>query len=367
MSDRKEIVRPLEEIAAVLAGLADQRAEDPDQFYGALCAAACRLTSLRRAVLFRWDGTRRRVRPAGAFDVDTDVFAGDLVDVDVLPAARLALDRDEVVESRDHPVVSDRYGALINDRTLVVTPMVVGYQKIGVMVGDRLPDAPALGDDERYLLWSLGKTAALAATARTTTEVELRARDLESRLGLARDMHDGAIQRLFGVSLVLSGEGPLDHESRARASEELQLALGELRETLQRPLAPRARVTSATFGEELQRLSQEYAGASAVRADGSVVEVPAHLEPVAQSVLVEAVRNAHKHADPSQVVVSVRRDAGTFVLDVVNDGARVDAPRGGGMGLRLAGLEVLQLGGVLEYGPAPGSSWKVTLTVPDDA
>jgi signal transduction histidine kinase len=95
------------------------------------------------------------------------------------------------------------------------------------------------------------------------------------------------------------------------------------------------------------------------------VQVPPSLEAVAQSVLIEAVRNARKHAAPTAVRVRTRRAEGTFVLEVVNDGVGVGSGDPG-MGLRLAAFEALQSGGVLEFGsPAPGS-WQVRLVVPHD-
>ena len=87
------------------------------------------------------------------------------------------------------------------------------------------------------------------------------------------------------------------------------------------------------------------------------------IEPLAQSVLAEALRNIAKHADPSRVEVAVSRDRDTFTLEVRNDGAR---PGGAdpGMGLRLAAFEALQQGGVVEFGPVGEDRWRVRLTVP---
>ncbi len=70
--------------------------------------------------------------------------------------------------------------------------------------------------------------------------------------------------------------------------------------------------------------------------------VPEEVEPLAQSVLAEALRNAYKHAKPSSVRVHVGRSDGTFLLEVRNDGARPAARSGStGMGLRLAAVEAL--------------------------
>jgi len=87
------------------------------------------------------------------------------------------------------------------------------------------------------------------------------------------------------------------------------------------------------------------------------------LEPLAQSVLTEAIRNAHKHARPSRVGVRTSTRDGTFVLEVTNNGVR-GRPRRTGMGLRLAAFEALQVGGLLEFGQRGEDIWQVRLVVP---
>ena len=94
-------------------------------------------------------------------------------------------------------------------------------------------------------------------------------------------------------------------------------------------------------------------------------DVPTRLEPLAQSVLAEAVRNAHKHASPTHVSVRVGQIDGAFVLEVANDGV-AGRRRQAGMGLRLAALEALQSGGVVEFGERDPGTWQVRLVVPGD-
>jgi signal transduction histidine kinase len=361
----RDLVRSLDTISGVLGGLTTEPSETVDVFYDALCEAICSLTTVRRAVIFLWDGARSTVRPAGAHEVDISVFADEFVDVDLLPAARRALETDSVVESTDHPTVTERFGALVNNRTLIVTPMVAGGRWVGVIVGDRLPDAGAFGAGERHLLWTLGKTAALAATARSATRQTMRARELEARIDLAREIHNGVVQRLFGVSLALAGNGEFDAEIRERCSDEIQAALSELRDAVQRPLGRRSPPTSATLSGELRRLEHEHAGLGLKLTAGDPSSVPTHLEPLVQSVVVEAIRNAQKHAEPSAVEVSVQHSDRTLVLEITNDGTTGRESRSG-MGLRLAGLEALQYGGLLEFGPEVDDRWRVRLTVPDE-
>ena len=68
-------------------------------------------------------------------------------------------------------------------------------------------------------------------------------------------------------------------------------------------------------------------------------------------MLRESIRNAIKHADPALVRVRLERDEGTFALTVANDGVPATARHRSGMGLRLAAVEALEHGGVIEaYG-----------------
>ena len=187
----------------------------------------------------------------------------------------------------------------------------------------------------------LGKTIALASSSRIATYETERARELEERIDFARDIHDGVVQRLFGVSLALSSEQPLTAEARARCAAEVRAALGELRSALQRPLGRSSPPTGTTLAAELDRLSAEHPDLG-LAVQGEVKGVPPGLEPLAQSVLTEAVRNARKHADPRTLRVRTHNDGGTFVLEIENDGVPAQRAASTGVGLRLAALEALR-------------------------
>jgi signal transduction histidine kinase len=341
---------------------------DSDAFYSRLCEAVCGLARMDRAVLFRYDGALRRVRAAGAFGIPLGLFANEVFSVESAEIARRSLQDDRVIEAWDEldRQLPRRYVDLLAPSHVVCAPMAAAGRWVGVILADRGPNAPRLDDNDRDVLWTLGKAAALAAVARIATSQRERATQLQHRLDLAREVHDGVIQRLFGVSLALSGEGELAPEARRRAAEEVQSALAELRQTLQRPLGRDPRPSGTTLGAELERLAREHPDLGVALDEGDPASVPAHLESLAQSVLAEAVRNAHKHAEPTRVGVRLHRGDGAFVMEVANDGARGHT-RTTGMGLRLAAFEALRSGGVVEYGPDGGDGWRVKLVVPDDA
>lgn len=341
-----------------------------DAFYGRLCEAVCRLADMDRAVIFRYDEARRRVRAVGAHNLDSEIFADETFTLESAPLARRALAEDRVVEVDRiaDAELPDRFRELLRgDCTLVCTPMAAGGIWNGVILSDRGPGPRSLSAEERHLLWTLGKTAALVSATRIATRQQSKARQLEERIDLARDVHEGVIQRLFGVLLVLSSGTDIDGGARSRCAAELQAALKDLRRALQRPLGRSAPETSTTLIEEIQRLRREHPDLGLVLAPGSFnVTVPASLEPLAQSVLAEAVRNAHKHAAPGRVEVALARADGLWVMEVVNDGVEHSARRKAGMGLRLAALEALQAGGIVEFGEGRPGTWRVRLAVPLD-
>jgi signal transduction histidine kinase len=340
-----------------------------DSFYSSLCEAVCRLTSMDRAVIFRYDEAHRRVRAAGAYGLDLEVFTRSRVTVESAPIARQALVEDRVIEMDAEAVareVPESFRDLLGEATLVCCPLSAGGRWSGVILADRRPRRP-LSEDERDLLWTLGKTSALAEAARHATFQQARARQLQERIDLAREVHESVIQRLFGVLLVVSSDAPLPAEARERVTVELQAALRDLRRALQRPLGRSAPATESTFAEELERLREAHPELGIELAAGSEeVGVPRALEPLAQSVLVEAVRNAGKHAQPKRVEVTLARQDGAWVMEVCNDGVGESSRTISGMGLRLAVLEALQLGGLVEFGQREPGTWRVRLAVPHE-
>ncbi|HEY2005750.1 MAG TPA: GAF domain-containing protein, partial [Solirubrobacteraceae bacterium] len=356
-------VEPLEVFVELLADVDNDTTST--EFYDRICEAICRLTTMRRAAIFMAEAAGNRVRAVGSYgtsfaQLSTLKPSPTLV---ATPIAQKALAQDEVVvisENIEEQVPAE-YAHLLGITTLVCTPLSAAGRAYGVICADRGGGRFELSDGERHLLWTLGKTAALVATARNATRQEERNRRLGERIELAREIHERVMQRLFGVSLALSAERSFDDRERNRCRVEMQEALTDLRRALERPLAAVPLQTGSTLEVELARRIETGQQIEVQWAAG--VEVPPEIEPLAQSVLAEALRNVSKHAAASKVVVAVTADDDTFTLEVRNDGVSPGA-RGVGMGLRLAAFEALQHGGMIDFGaPAPGL-WRVRLVVP---
>jgi signal transduction histidine kinase len=335
-------------------------------FYSRLCEATCRLSGMRRAIIFMYDDAERRVQPAGAHNLDPGRFEGEEITLDQAPMAQRALAHDRVEEVSEHfeRELPGHYVTDLQGATLSCTPLSAGGRWFGVLFGEH---AEPLDDSQRERVWMIGKVAALAASARMATQTQERERELAAWFGLAREIHDRVVQRLFGVSLVLASDRAPGKEVLARCHAEVETALTDLRAVLHEPPAPRPRRIAGGLRQEIDRLRRRQDDLAPRLVEGDDVDLPRRLEPLAQSLLEEAVRNARRHAQPTRIDVSLSRRNGILVLEVVNDGVQGGARKGLGMGLRLVSLEAAQKGGVVEFGERGRDEWRVQLLVPEEA
>jgi signal transduction histidine kinase len=337
-------------------------------FYSRLAEGVCRIARMRAAVIFRFDEVNRRVEAAGAHGIGLERFADFPVSLELAPDAARALNEDRVIEVAPPAVhaIPPEFAQLVGDHPLVYVPIAAAGRWPGVIIAQPIDGAPPLDAAGREFLWMLGKTLALASMARIATYYGERARELQQRIDLARDLHDRVVQRLFGVAMALSPPGALEDGARERCADELQVALSDLRAALQRPLGRMPKATGTTLAAELDRLAEQRVDFD-FHVQGPVPDIPPALEPLVQSVLGEAVRNVRKHARASSVIVRVRRANGVLVLEIENDGVgEAGQQRLPGTGLRIAALEALQAGGLLEFGEREPGTWQIRLAVPED-
>lgn len=349
----------------LLGAIGDAAAGSPREFYDRICRGVCELTAMTRCALLLYDEREKRVLPAGSHGIDDEMLAQLHGTLEETPIAARALAEDRVVVSSDlENAIPRRHRRLPGVGSLGCVPVAAGDRLLGVMLCDRGGKPIAIDAAERDLIWGLGKTAALAASTRLAADQRERAKLLAERVALARDVHDRVIQRLFALSLVLGSGERLGGDEQLRASGELRSALEELREVVQRTGEPARPAASATLTVEARRLAAHYPQFD-IDLGGVDEDPPARHEPLAQSVLAEALHNAGKHADPRRVVLATSLADDVWALEVRNDGvAEGRAGDGVGMGLRLAALDAIQSGGVLEFGPDEESCWRVRLVLP---
>ena len=187
------------------------------------------------------------------------------------------------------------------------------------------------------------------------------------RLRIARELHDEVGQALTAVLLQLdralvrvAGEpGERIREARETARETLEEVRG-----IARNLRPEA-LDDLGLASALRQLclEAERAGVVVERAIAAGVSLAPDAEVVVYRVAQEAMTNALRHADAERIRLVLRRDGGTTVLRVEDDG-RGTGRSAEGAGVRGMRERAVLVGGRLELRAAPGGGTSVTLMLP---
>lgn len=335
-----------------------------------ICEAVCGSTELSRAAMFLHDPTLGVSTPAGSHGVDEAVIASVAATLEEMPLAQRVLAEDRVIEvSRNLEFeLPARYAGMAGITTITCAPVAAGGNWFGVIVADKGGHEYSLSEADHQRVHTLGRLAAVAATVEESITNRERSRSLDSRIGMIREIHEQVVQRLFGISLALGSEGSLTLEEQHRCGEEITGLLGQLRAALARPLAEES-LPGAGDSRSFRELVEWFAESDSIDLSWQQdLKTPSHLEPMARSALIEALRNAEKHCSGGSVEVTVGTAEGAFSIEVVNDRAKRKPgdlrSGGGGLGLRLLTLEALQNDALVEFGPVEGDRWRFRMLAP---
>lgn len=213
---------------------------------------------------------------------------------------------------------------------------------------------------------------AAAASRERLLLAAVEASDRERRR-IARDLHDGVVQELAGTSFALSAAAVRDSRGEQGSAAQLE----ELASGVRHSLRALRSLLVEIYPPDLQTEGLAAAFddlvapciAAGIEVDVQVAEhadVPLDVVALIWRIGQEAVRNAQRHADPSQISVTVTRPDGGIRLDVVDDGVGFDSsqpPAEGHLGLRGVRDLVRDTGGSLRVDSSPGQGTRVVLEV----
>jgi PAS domain S-box-containing protein len=204
-------------------------------------------------------------------------------------------------------------------------------------IGERLAAQKALRERDAAEIRAAESTAAQRRILESATA---------ARQQLARDLHDGAQQRIVTIVLRLQmAREQLSGEHLAvlnGAIEQASVALTELRE-LAAGIHPPLLTTRGLFAavKALARRSALPVSVSAATLD----RLPAAIEANAYFLIAEALTNAVKHAHASRVEVSMNCDGRTLMLEIRDDGIGGASMAAAGFGLNGMADRASGLGG----------------------
>jgi signal transduction histidine kinase len=207
----------------------------------------------------------------------------------------------------------------------LVLPLHATDKVAGVLVVLRRSGATPFSQEQHDMMSAFTDQAALAWQLATSQRLARELDVLADRDRIARDLHDHVIQRLFAVGLALQGTIPRARspEVQQRLSEyvdDLQAVIQEIRTTIfdlheqasgVTRLRRRLDEAVAQFSDGKLHVATQFVGPLSV--------VDATLADHAEAVVREAVSNAVRHADASNLSVTVKVED-NLCIEVVDNG-----------------------------------------------
>jgi PAS domain S-box-containing protein len=235
---------------------------------------------------------------------------------------------------------------------------------VGVLVVGH--DITALKAIENELKESREQLRGLTARREQTRE--------EERKHIAREVHDELGQILTGLKMNVS---VLSH----RLSAGQDLAPGKLQETMlltDRALEVARNVASALRPSALEMgivsafewLVDRFGASTGIRCDLHIDDNDLQLDEVLAialfRILQESLTNVSRHAKAERVDVTLRREAGGYVMKVRDNGQGFDASRKKADSFGLVGIRerALMLGGTIDIDSCPGKGTEIIVRIP---
>ena len=226
-------------------------------------------------------------------------------------------------------------------------------------------------EDEEAILTLAAQAAIAIENARLYEQVG-RISVLEERQRIGMDLHDGAMQSLYGVGLLLEDAAERTAEQpeaarrvMTRAVELLNGTIAELRRYVMglRPIRGAERPLSESLPTLASQLGREALLDVQVEVDA---DAETALDPEQREatfyIAADALTNVARHARARSATVSFARSDGGVVLEVRDDGVGFEsAGHGAGLGLRNMRERAFVAGGRLHVSSAPGRGTLVRL------
>jgi two-component system sensor histidine kinase DegS len=201
------------------------------------------------------------------------------------------------------------------------------------------------------------------------------------RTRLAREVHDGPAQALSNAIFQLE----LVQRLLDRDEQQARAELNQLRTVLTRELRGVRAYLSQLRPPSLADLGLSGAIAEAADQVATALGIPVHLEledgvdtlpetveVVTLRIIQEALQNARKHGQPSEIRVRMARDAAGWIVEVRDDGRGFDADDPPVGGRRHFGLQFMReraelIGARFEVRSSPNLGTAVRMTIPPGA
>jgi signal transduction histidine kinase len=268
----------------------------------------------------------------------------------------------------------------------ISVPLVVGLEIYGLLVIGH-PDEDFFSQDRVEILEAVAQQSMIALqNAKLYSDLEQEKERMaeiqeQARHKLARDLHDGPTQSIGAIAMRVNFARRLVQRDPNQAAEELfkieELARRTTKEIRQmlftlRPLVLESEGLVAALGQLSEKMAENHDQSILVEADNGVAD---DLEMGKQGVIFfiveEAVNNARKHADASQIWVRLKRKKDVLYLEVEDNGTGFDVEKvqsnyeqRGSLGMVNLHERTELVNGIIKIDSAPGRGTRIGVTVP---
>jgi signal transduction histidine kinase len=262
-------------------------------------------------------------------------------------------------------------------RQMACIPLTSSGNTIGVLSAVTRSNLP-IDDHDVQLVTAVGNWAGLAIENARLHNDARRLAVLEERDRIGMDLHDGIIQSIYGVGLVLEHARLLADEDPKQAAERIQQAINNLNHTIRDIRTYILDLRPRQLGDEnlldgLRRLTLEFrantlAEANLTGAPEDVADLPKSHSLALFHICQEALANAAKHAAAKKVEVSVWRTPERVMLEIRDNGKGFDMQKMSmtlGHGLSNMHTRAHQVGGDVELCSVLGEGTSILVWVPN--
>jgi two-component system, NarL family, sensor histidine kinase DevS len=262
-------------------------------------------------------------------------------------------------------------------RQIACIPLTSSGNMIGVISAVTRSNLP-IDDHAVQLVTAVGSWAGLAIENARLHDDARRLAVLEERDRIGMDLHDGIIQSIYGVGLVLEHARLLADEDPRQAAERIQQAINNLNHTIRDirtyilDLRPR-QLGDENLMDGLRRLALEFrantlAEANLSGAPEDVADLPKSHSLALFHVCQEALANAAKHAAAKKIEISVWKTTERVMLEIRDNGKGFDMQKVNkalGHGLSNMHTRAHQVGGDVELCSVLGEGTSILVWVPN--
>jgi len=260
-------------------------------------------------------------------------------------------------------------------RSFLGTPILWRGKALGnLYLTEKQGVAEFTSEDEQAVATLAAQAAIAIENARLYGQAE-RVSVLEERHRIGMDLHDGAIQSLYGLGLLLEDaaarierEPVPAREVVLRAVDRLNVAIADLRSYVLglRPV----RGSDRPLTESLATLAEQTRSNALLDVDVAVSEVAAAaLDGVGREaafyIAADALGNIARHARAQRASLRLSLEDSNVTLEIVDNGVGFDYARATeGHGLRNMRERAFAVGGQLHVDSAPGQGSRLRFQVP---